>query len=477
MLRWTILFCCVTLTAAADLPNPVETLSTYLGVADCDSVALWRGDAFLACHSPESRLPVPVLGAEASHSLMGAYVLRLDMQGHRFVYATRIQAQAFTAALRIKVDADGFAYVTGLTKGEGFPVTKDAVQPRFAGGASDAFLVRLSPQGEIVYGTFLGGRGDDLGGALELDGHGRVFVGGTTTSDDFLGRRRSASPDADAFISCLLTSDAASVRSVVFGGSSEEKLTGIAIDRTGGIFSVGYTKSEDFPMLDPVQTELRGEGDLFLARLSIPEFAPTFSTYLGGSGDDSGWGVAVDRTGAPIVAGTSDSRDLPASSNSFQKAAGGGADAFIARFDGSGYKTVRLTYFGGSQDDSAGYDGEDIEVDPAGNIWLVGVTSSRDLPVRNAMQDGNGGGATDGFIAAFSSQLTDLHFGTYRGGSGRDMLEGLDVASDGTVVVTGLTFSNDVPMAARTIQGMQLDVRVGGQIANAMVTGLRLSQP
>ena len=477
MPRWAISLCCAALAIAADEQQPAVTLTTYLGVDDCDSVAVWRGEAFLACHSAESHLPVRVVGATARPDLMGAYVLRLDLDRGRLVYATRIQAHGSTAALRIKVDAGGFAYLTGLTKGTGFPVSGDAVQPRFAGGGSDAFLVRLSPRGRIVYSTFLGGRGDDLGNALELDGDGGVLVGGTTTSDDFPGQSRSRSRDADAFISRIRLSDAASLRSVVFGGSAEEKLTGIAIDGKGGVFGVGYTKSDDFRTLHPIQSRLRGTSDLFLTRLSISELAVTFSTYLGGSGDDSGWGVAVDPSGTPIVAGITNSRDLPASGDAFQLTARGGLDAFVARFDEAGYETVRLTYFGGAQDDSSGYDGEVIKVDPAGNIWLAGLTSSRDLAVRDAMQERYGGGATDGFIAVFSSRLTDLLYGTYRGGSGRDIMEGLDAAPDGTVVVTGLTFSNDVPMPARAMQGSQSVIRVNGHNANAMVTVFALTSP
>ena len=476
MPRWTIVLCCAALAVAAAGPGPELAWTTYLGVADCDSVALWRGEAFLACHSKEIRLPVRVLGSQPQEDLMGAYVLRLDPNRGRFVYATRIQGQAFTAALRIKVDADGFASVTGLTKGEGLPVSADAAQPRFAGGESDAFLVRLSPRGQIVYSTYLGGQGDDLGNAIDLDGRGGVLVGGTTTSDDFPGQRRPRGGDADAFISWLHFSDAESLHSVVFGGSAEEKLTGIAIDGKGGVLGVGYTKSDDFRVLNPVQPKLRGASDLFLARLTVPDLALAFSTYFGGSGNDSGWGVTADRKGAPVVAGTTDSHDLPASDDAFQRTAQGGMDAFVARIDEAGRPTVQLTYFGGSKDDSSGYDGENIKLDTDGNIWLAGLTSSYDIPVRDALQEDYGGGETDGFIAVLSSQLTDLRYGTYRGGSGRDILEGLDVAADGTVVVTGLTFSHNMPMPARAVQETRLDVRLGGNAANAMAVAFRLAR-
>lgn len=473
MPRWTILLCCVAMTAAASPIKPLVSWSTYLGVADCDDLALSQGDLFLACHSPESSLPAQVTGSRGREGMMAAYVLRLDLNRGKLVYATRVGADALTAALRIKTDEKGRAFVTGLPKGPGLPVTDDAVQPRFGGGESDAFLVSIAPGGRVLYGTFLGGEGDDVGNALELDGNGRVLVGGTTTSSNFPGQSSSGRGNADAFISSWRLSETASHHSVVFGGSSEEKLTGIALDGTGGVFAVGYTKSDDFPTHDAVQPNLCGVSDLFLTRLQVSSLAISFSTYLGGSGDDSGWGVAVDERGTPVVAGITDSQDLPASDGAFQPTAQGGLDAFVARLEGPAFRTVRLTYYGGSQDDSSGFDGEDIKVDASGRVWLVGLTSSADLPVLNALQKSYGGG-TDGFVAAFSRGLTDLRFGTYSGGSGRDILEGLDVGSDGTVAVSGLTFSKDHPMPGRVIQRRQSEIRAGGQVANAVTWVFRV---
>lgn len=476
MPRWAIPLWCVALTAAASAATPVVTWSTHLGVADCDDSALWRGDLFLACHSPGSSLPVPVGGSQGHQRIMSAYVLRLDLNRGRLVYATRVAADAPTAALRIRTDEKGGAFVTGLTKGPGLPVTDDAIQTRFGGGESDAFLVAVAPDGQVLYGTFLGGEGADVGNALDLEAGGGVLVGGTTTSANFPGQSGSGGRHADAFISSWRLSDPTSHRSVVFGGSSEEKLTGIAADGKGGVFAVGYTKSDDFPVQDPVQRDLRGASDLFVARLEVPGLSIVFATYLGGSGDDSGWGVAVDAGGAPVVAGITDSHDLPASSNAFQQTAQGGLDAFVARLEGPAHKNLTLTYYGGSRDDSSGFDGKDIKVDSSGRVWLTGLTSSADLPVRDALQESYGG-QTDGFVAVFSSGLADLRFGTYSGGSGRDILEGLDVAPDGTVAVTGLTFSNDHPMPGREIQRRQSNIRVAGQVANAVTWVFRIPAP
>ena len=95
--------------------------------------------------------------------------------------------------------------------------------------------------------------------------------------------------------------------------------------------------------------------------------------------------MAVDEQGAPVVAGITDSQDLPVSDDAFQRTPQAGLDAFVARLDGPAFRTVRLTYYGGSKDDSSGFDGEDIKVDASGRAWLVGLTSSADLPVFNAL--------------------------------------------------------------------------------------------
>lgn len=476
MLRWITTLCCVTLPALAVASGPAVTWTTYLGVADCDDAALWQGHLFLACHSPESLLPIPVSGSADRSGIMAAYVLHLDLDRGQLVYATRVGADAFTAALRIKIDERGCAHVTGLTRGHGFPVTENAVQPRYGGGASDAFLVSLSPHGQLLYGTYLGGEGNDVGNALELDGRGSVFVGGTTNSRDFPGQIRADRQSDDAFIALLRPSSASALTSVVFGGSAEEKLTGVAVDGIGGVVGVGYTKSDDFPVLTPVQAALHGTSDMFVTRLKVPGLTIAFSTYVGGSGDDSGWGVAIDGVGAPVVAGVTDSTDLGTSPGAFQRSAPGGLNAFVARLGGSDFDSIQLTYFGGSRDDSSGFDGSDIAVDASGKVWLVGLTSSADLPVRDALQE-HYGGATDGFVAAFSPDLSQLEFGTYLGGSKRDMLEGLDVDSGGTVAVTGLTFSDDLPMPGPVIQRNLSDISVGGQTPNAMVVVLGTSRP
>jgi hypothetical protein len=414
------------------LPQTGPALETHrFEIADCDDVAFGpAGDLYLACHSPTDRLPIDVRGAPAIAGEMDGYVLRFSPRNGKLIYATRLGGSSFDAALRVKVDKAGFAYTTGLTRSSDFLRTK----PK---GGSDAFLVKIAPSGEIASATRIGGSNDDMGNGLDLDDEGNVYLGGTTSSTDFPAQRRPSA--ADAFL-CRVRLNAGT-SCVVLGGAHEEKLTGIALDRRNGLYAVGYTRSAGFPTRRPVQPSLAGPGDLFLTRVALPALELSFSTFFGGRGDDSGWGVAIDRDGNPVVAGITDSMDLPSISNAYQRASSGKKDAFLASFGGRHGKDVRATYFGGSNNDESGYDGGSIKVDQSGKIWMAGITSSEDLPVKNAPQPRFGGGNTDGFVAAFSPDLGRLCFSSYHGDSKRNLLEGLAISGSGILAATGVSFA------------------------------------
>jgi hypothetical protein len=254
------------------------------------------------------------------------------------------------------------------------------------------------------------------------------------------------------------------LRSLVFGGEREEKLTGIALDGKEGIAATGYTRSYHFPLNDPLQAALKGTSDLFVTKLALPDLTPTLSTYFGGSGDDSGWGVAPG-SGNIAVAGTTDSADLPVSADAYQRNHRGAGDAFLAIFRG---KEVRSTYFGGTRADSSGYDGGNIRIDPQGRVWLAGITSSEDLPLRAPVQARYGGGETDGFVASFTPDLKGLCSSTYFGGTDRDLLEGVAIHA-ARVVATGLSFSPELRVLLRPVQPRQTAILVADKVVNAML--------
>lgn len=426
--------------AAFNHEQPVPQIH-QLEIADCDDVDFGPDeDLFLACHSPQDRLPINVLGSKAVPDEMDAYVLRLNPHTGNLVFATRFGGNSFDAALRIKVDKQGYAYATGLTRSPDFPVTRDAAQQSL-GGKSDAFLVKIAPGGEIVYATLIGGTGEDLGNALDLDKSGNVYVGGTTSSGDFPGQStKRLTTEDDAFV-CRIESVKHGISCRVFGGNKSEMLTGIVLDRAEGLYATGWTKSANFPTKHSLQKVLGGRSDSFLTRLALPSLEITHSTFFGGAGEDTGWGIAVDRTGNPFVAGTTDSTNLPGTTGSYQSRNHGKKDIFLASIHIRRHRRVRTTYLGGSKDDESAYEGGDIKVDRNGNVWVAGITYSEDLPTRNASQAQFGGGNGDGFVVVFDPNLKRLCFGSYFGDSGRNLLEGLAISPSGLVALTGVSFS------------------------------------
>lgn len=364
-------------------------------LADCDDIAATpSGDLFLACHSPSDKFTAPVIGQKTGKDEMDGYVIRLKKTTHEIVYVTRMGGSAYDAASRVTIDAQGNAWVAGFTKSADFAVTPDAWQKTY-GGDGDAFLVKLSPAGRVLFSTFIGGPKSDFGNAIVIVDN-EPIIGGTSDGDGFVERGPS--------------------RRVTFGGKSEEKLTGIAHHK-GKLYATGYTKSKDW-------RTLRGGSDAFVARLNAQTLAIEKVEYFGGSGDDSAWGIAVDRRGRVFIAGQTDSPDLPRANRGFQKANRGGVDAFIARIGGP------TTYFGGSQKDEAGYDGQNIALDVHGNVWIAGITYSTNLPAEGVY----GGGDGDGFIAKFAPSLNRVLFASYSGSPARELGEGIAVIPGGAAM-------------------------------------------
>jgi hypothetical protein len=319
---------------------------------------------------------------------------------HKIVYVTRIGGTAYDAASRVAIDAAGSAWVVGFTKSADFPVTSDAWQKGY-GGRGDAFLVKLSPVGRVLFSTFVGGTKSDFGNAIAIVDNQPV-VGGTSDGDGFVQR--------------------GPVTRATFGGTGEEKLTGIAY-HNGRLYATGYTKSQDWKAL-------RGTTDAFVVRLNARTLAVEKAEYFGGSGDDSAWGIAVDKRGRVFIAGQSDSIDLPRANYGFQKANRGGIDAFVAQIGGP------TTYFGGSQKDEAGYDRQNIAIGPDGDVWIAGITYSPDLPAEGAY----GGGDGDAFIARFTPSLDKMQFASYWGSPRRELGEGVVIVG-GFGVMTTVRFS------------------------------------
>src|SRR4029079_5910164 len=169
----------------------------------------------------------------------------------------------------------------------------------------------------LVYSTYLGGSGTDRGSGIAIDSSGNAYVSGFTSASDFPTEnafQNSFGGSFDAFVAKFDT-NSSGVSSLLFcsylGGTGDDKAYGIAIDSSGSnVFVSGQTSSNNFPLLAPAQPAFGGSFDAFIAKISSAG-TKVYATYLGGSGDDRGSGVAVNGAGAAYVTGFTSSTNFP----------------------------------------------------------------------------------------------------------------------------------------------------------------------
>lgn len=319
-----------------------------------------------------------------------AFVARLSAAG-RLEYSTFLGGGGGTeAGYAVVLDGDA-AYVTGVTQASNFPVTPGAAFTKSCGKV-DVFVSKMvfsSPKMTLECSTFLGGNGDDSGSAIALDGN-NVFVAGETSSPDFWIEGAALSSSLQGSTDGFLTVFNESLQEVSFstyiGGSGDDACEGIALDSTSNIYLTGSTSSQSgFPGC--------GSGcvlhdvDAFVLKLEVDTYDPV-SVYLGGKGDDVGYGIAVDAAGNILVAGQTNSPDLP----QFDESTYAGAnDAFMTKleFNVSGFTVVSSSYLGGSGDDAA----YGIALDTNGDAYLAGSTHGF---------TGDEGGDLDAFVSVIS---------------------------------------------------------------------------
>ena len=233
-------------------------------------------------------------------------------------YSTYLGGTSLTACSGIAVDSAGDAYVTGTTYSTDFPTTAGAFQTSLGGGGNgDAFVTKLNPTGTaLVYSTYLSGTNYDGCNGIAVDTAGNAYVTGDTTSTDFPTTtgafQTTYRGGGDAFVTKLNSTGTALVYSTFLGGTNGDGGLGIAVDTAGNAYVTGDTTSTDFPTTTGAfQTTYRGGGDAFVTKLNPTGTALVYSTYLGGTGDDVGFGIAVDTAGNAYVTGDTRSTDFP----------------------------------------------------------------------------------------------------------------------------------------------------------------------
>lgn len=366
--------------------------------------------------------------------------------------------------------ADGTYYITGMTNSTDLPGVNGGVQPAYGGGSHDIFVAHFSADlHRLLQATYLGGTGDDRGYAVAISPSTRyVYVVGSTKSSGFPFTAGSAQAryggNGDTVV-IELTANLTHARATYLGGSGDdtpdlesknpdqEIAIAIAPD-SGAVYVSGITTSVDFPHVEGGAQPAYGGGsaDGYVAALSPDLKTFIQATYLGGSGPDAPYALAVSPVFGVYVAGSTQSSDFPGTAGGAQATFGGVRDAFVAHLDPGLQGYVESTYLGGTRID----DGRSIAVDDtSGIVYLAGNTLSRNVPFTDFGAQPTYGGGGDGFVAALSPDLSTVSNASYLGGTGLDLARPSSLVVnpvDGEVYVAGTTTSQDFPSTAGGVQ-------------------------
>jgi hypothetical protein len=248
---------------------------------------------------------------------------------------------------------------------------------------------------------------------------------------------------SDAFVTKLNAGGTSQIYSTFLGGTLADTANGIALDASGNAYITGSTSSTNFPTANAIQAA-KGDNvegtDAFITKLNASGSALVYSTYLGADSNDVGHAITVDAAGNAYVGGSTDSLFFP-TVNAFQPATTLSNDAFVAKVNAAGSALVYSTYLGGDlNEDCLG-----IAVDPTGNAYITGRTSSLNFPTVAAMQATRSGSSSDAFIAKLAPNGSSLIFSTYFGGTSNDNGRGIALDSSQNIYVVGFTNSSNFP--------------------------------
>lgn len=457
------------LAAAASL-----TYGTYVGGASDDIARAVATDAagnvYITGYTYSATFP----GRSGTLREPDLFVTKLNPQGTAVLYSKLIGGSDDEEGLAIAVDAQGSAWVTGYTDSADFPVKSPL---RGHSGDRDAFALKLSPAGDVLFASYLGEAGMDQGNGIAVDAQGAAYITGEVAWDygpAVMIRKLSADGGQQIFQGFF----GQAARGFDRGSSGHA----VAVDAQGRMVVAGTTNTYSFEADGLIKRCVGGEdeimdcprSDAFVAVLSPAGDAIEASTLLGGSESEEAHGVALDRAGNIYVAGETFSADFPTRSPAQGQKVGPDnfADGFLTKLNPTATGLVYSTYY-------AGEDWEEpraVAVGADGSAYIAGLTSSSDLQVPGAIQGTIEGicivGSSerycyDAFVAAFTPAGA-LSWATYLGGTFDDTVGGLAVSPDGGVVVAGRAESFGFPTTAGSFQptkGMQDDafvVKIGG---------------
>ena len=447
-------------------PAPAAAVDRVLEVAPAPSCAQWLG--FMGGSCPAAVETVTGLAVSAGGYVLAnggtaspsfpdaivglcppadprnAFVIKTTGEGDPVWSRVLGGSQRDAARGQLALDSGENVIIAGSTLSSDFPVTPGAfdetLNDRYSKG--DAFVAKLSPEGEVLWSTYLGAGGEDRAEGVAVDADDNVYVVGVTLSWDFPVQGDEGQIYAggyEAFLAKL--SPAGELLWARFiGGSKFDYGRAVCAAAADGVVVCGNTASPDFPVLGAGWTGSPGDQDVFVMHVSS-EGTAVWSLVVAGTGEDIPYAIAPAPGGELVVTGATNSGDFPRVPADSPMGPSQGQDAFLIRIGTSGELAWCRT-IGGTGNDL----GRSVSVDDSGGVWMGGDTGSTDLVSGALCDQAYGGGPWDGFYALVSSDGRGVR-SAYLGGSGpgNENVYSLAWAGEGTLYLTGQTGSGDFP--------------------------------
>lgn len=365
----------------------------------------------------------------------------------------------YASGFDIYTDSEGYTYVSGNTRDKNFPATEGAYQTELKGEA-DVFVVKYTPEGEIVFATLVGGTKREHHSGITVDDEGYIYIAGGTHSSDFPVTEGSYDTSfngegtwaGDVFVTKLNPTGTEIVFSTFIGGEVEETVgsEGIKVDSKGNIIIIGTTKSSDFPL---TKGSIDGEDSMhgFLSKFSPTGEKLLFSTYFGNSQREGITGLAIDDKDNIYITGATYTANLAVTDNAFRKEiimpkTGGIIDHYIAKIQAIDNRISYLSYFA-----TNGLGGLSIKWTQPNKVIVCGNTMAESFPVTDSTLSKNGKGMQDCFISVFNAETMSLEYATLFGGSESERLMSAHFLNKDTIVIGGITSSADFPLTENAL--------------------------
>jgi len=301
---------------------------------------------------------------------------------------------------------------------------------------------------ELVYSTLIGGSGTKNTRGIAVDSDGNAFIIGYTSSSDYPVTAGTSDETHngggyDAFISKINSTGTSLVYSTFIGGTGSDSALDFKIDDNGNAYLTGYVASSDFPVTSGAYDETFNEGgqDSYLLKLNSLGNGIIYSTYIGGTGSDTGYGVDLDPSGNVYVTGETNSTDFPTTSGAYNESSNGDTDCYVLKINTDGTTLLYATLIGGGSWEGS----PSIDVDSSGNAYIAGTTNSTNFPVTTGAYDETNNGGYEVFATKLNATGSSLIYSTYFGGSGNDNGYKILLDASGNAYVSGSTISSNFP--------------------------------